>query len=91
MTVEIVSPEGKIFSGNAKSIQLPGANGLFQVLDNHAPLISTLTDGKLKLDISDKSAEGIDRFEKLSNGQYVFPIKGGVVEVLSNKVIVLID
>ena len=91
MNIEIVSPEGKIFAGNAKAIQLPGTNGLFQILDHHAPMISTLRSGQLKLDLSEKNTEGLERFQKLNSGQYVFDIKGGVVEVLNNKVIVLID
>lgn len=91
MKVEIVSPEGKIFAGSAKAIQLPGTNGLFQVLDNHAPMISTLTAGQVKIDITETSSDGISKFEKLGTGQYAYSIKGGVVEVLANRVVVLID
>lgn len=91
MNIEIVSPEGKIFTGSAKAIQLPGTNGLFQILDSHAPMISTLKAGQLKLDITNTNSEGLERFQKLNTGQYVFNIKGGVAEVLDNKVIVLID
>ncbi|GCD79982.1 F0F1 ATP synthase subunit epsilon [Schleiferia thermophila] len=91
MNVEIVSPEGKVFSGQAKAVQLPGTNGLFQILDNHAPLISTLTSGSIKLEISEKTADLPSVFEKTSGSQYLLPIKGGVVEVLANKVIILVD
>ncbi|MBL7930219.1 MAG: ATP synthase F1 subunit epsilon [Bacteroidia bacterium] len=75
MILEIISPEKKLFSGEAGSVTVPGSNGLFQVLNNHAPIISTLKKGTVKVE----TAEGEKSFE----------INGGVVEVLNNKVIVL--
>ncbi len=75
MLLEIISPEKKLFSGNASSVTVPGSSGMFQVLNNHAPIISTLKKGTVKVE----TAEG----EKL------FEINGGVVEVLNNKVVVL--
>jgi F-type H+-transporting ATPase subunit epsilon len=77
MTIEILSPEKQIFQGEADSIQLPGTNGSFGILENHAPIISTLQSGDV-------------RIVKDGNEQ-LFPIKGGVVEVQKNKVIVLSD
>ena len=49
MTIEILTPEKKVFSGDVYGVQLPGYSGLFEVLDKHAPLISALKPGKLKL------------------------------------------
>lgn len=78
MKVEIVTPDVKVFEGEARHVQLPGANGLFGVLDNHAPLISTLAGGKVKVEATDGDIQ-------------TFSITGGVAEVNSNKVIVLAE
>jgi F-type H+-transporting ATPase subunit epsilon len=75
MLLEIISPEKKLFSGQAGSVTVPGSNGLFQVLNNHAPIISTLKKGTVKVE----TPEGVKSFE----------INGGVIEVLNNKVVVL--
>lgn len=75
MILEIISPEKKLFSGEASSVTVPGSSGMFQVLTNHAPIISTLKKGTVKVE----TAEGEKSFE----------INGGVVEVLNNKVVVL--
>lgn len=75
MLLEIISPEKKLFSGEVSSVTVPGSNGLFQVLNNHAPIISTLKKGAVKVE----TAEGEKSFE----------INGGVVEVLNNKIVVL--
>ncbi|TWR29283.1 ATP synthase F1 subunit epsilon [Mucilaginibacter pallidiroseus] len=77
MTLEILTPDKQIFEGTATSVSLPGALGSFEILDNHAPIISTLNDGKLT--IRSKGSED------------VFFIKGGVVEALDNKVTVLAE
>lgn len=78
MHLDIVAPDKSIFSGEVKSIQLPGVAGSFGILDNHAPIISALKHGKIKIkDSSDK--------------EVLFPIKGGVIEVLKNKVIILAE
>ncbi len=78
MTLEILTPEKKIFSGNVQGIQLPGIEGLFEVKDRHAPLVSALGKGKLKI-FRDRNS-----FENYS-------IQGGFVEVLNNKVTVLVE
>ena len=75
MHLEILTPEKKIFEGDVAIVTFPGANGSFQVMDNHAPLISLLNKGKVEY----KGKEG---------SQSVI-ISGGVVEVLKNKVVVL--
>lgn len=78
MTLEILTPEKKIFSGEVYGVQLPGIGGLFEVLDRHAPLVSALKAGNLKI-LKDKSAT--------SN----YKIQGGFVEVLNNKTMVLVE
>ena len=77
MTVEIVTPDKEIYSGSASLVQLPGIDGLFEILENHAALIAALSNGIIKL-ISE-------------NETLFFEIKGGVVEVLNNKVQVLAE
>jgi F-type H+-transporting ATPase subunit epsilon len=78
MTLEILTPERKIFSGDVYGILLPGISGLFEVLDRHAPMVSALQEGKLKI-LKDK------------NNSSSYSIQGGFVEVLNNKTIVLIE
>lgn len=74
MTLEILTPEKKLYSGEANLVQLPGIDGLFEILNNHAPIISALGNGILKF----KNAEGETKLQ----------INGGFVECLNNKVIV---
>ncbi len=78
MTLEILTPERKIFSGDVYGVQLPGISGLFEVLDKHAPLVSALKSGKLKI-LKDK------------NTSTVYTIQGGFAEVLNNKTTVLVE
>ena len=78
MTLEILTPEKKIYSGDVYGVQLPGIDGLFEVLDKHAPLVSALGKGKLKI-LKDKSSTES------------FLIQGGFVEVLNNKATVLVE
>jgi F-type H+-transporting ATPase subunit epsilon len=78
MTLEILTPERKIFSGDVFGVQLPGISGLFEVLDRHAPLVSALKQGKLKI-LKDK------------NNTISYSIQGGFVEVLNNRTTVLVE
>ncbi|PJJ58904.1 ATP synthase F1 subunit epsilon [Hymenobacter chitinivorans] len=77
MRLEIITPDRKVFEGDVVSAQFPGTDGLFEVLNNHAPLISALKSG----DITVTGAAGRESFR----------IEGGVVEVLRNNVIVLAE
>ncbi len=79
MQVDIISPEKLLFSGEATSIKMPGVNGAFQVLENHAPMISTLTAGVVEMELAK------------NNERKTFDINGGVVEIRSNKVSLLAD
>ena len=79
MILEILTPERKIFSGDVYGVQLPGISGLFEVLDKHAPLVSALKAGKLKI-LKDKN-----------NQVSHFQIQSGFVEVLNNRTTVLVE
>jgi len=79
MKLEIITPETTIFSGDVQLVQLPGLDGLFEILHNHAPMIAALGKGRVKVVTS---AEKTTEF---------FEIKGGVLEVKKNKIIVLAD
>ncbi len=78
MFLEIITPEKKVFEGEIVSVQLPGTEGSFQILNNHSPIVSTLKKGNVV--VADKS-----------NKNQEIAINGGVVEVNSNKVIVLAE
>lgn len=77
MTLDILTPEEVLFSGEVTSVRLPGEAGTFEVLNNHAPLISTLVAGPIRI----KSGAGADQ---------EIIITGGFVEVLDNKVSVIV-
>lgn len=79
MNLEILTPEKKVFSGHVYGVQLPGISGLFEVLDKHAPLVSALKAGKLKI-LKDRN-----------NHVSYFDIRSGFVEVLNNNVTVLVE
>lgn len=78
MNIEIINPDKTIFSGEAELVQLPGKDGSFEILTNHAPLISVLREGKIKL------------IDKNKNQQF-FEINGGVIEVHNNKILILAE
>ena len=79
MNLEILTPERKVYSGDVYGVQLPGVTGLFEVLDRHAPLVSALKAGRLKI-LKDR------------NQHYnFFDIQSGFVEVLNNKATVLVE
>lgn len=77
MHLKIIAPDKIIFSGTVSSVQLPGTDGLFAVLENHAPLIAALGKGRAKIE-GDCNTE-------------FFEINGGLVEVLNNEITVLAD
>lgn len=77
-TLEIITPSKLAFSKNVKAVSLPGRMGEFQVLFNHAPLMSVLDVGKIKIKVED-------------NSELIFATSGGTAEVLENKVLVLVS
>jgi F-type H+-transporting ATPase subunit epsilon len=78
MILEILTPEKKLYSGEVYGVQLPGTSGLFEVLDKHAPMVSALGKGSLKI--------LVDKKETTS-----YSIQSGFVEVLNNKATVLVE
>jgi len=78
MNLEILTPDKKIFSGDVYGVQLPGIGGVFEVLDKHAPIVSALKAGNLKI-LKDKNATAL------------YTIHGGFVEVINNKATVLVE
>jgi F-type H+-transporting ATPase subunit epsilon len=78
MKIEVITPDKKVLSGDVDSVTLPGAMGSFQVLRNHADLISALEEGPITV----KSTAGTTQ---------TVTISGGVVEVLENKIVVLAE
>ena len=77
MTIEIITPDTTIFTGECTLAQLPGLDGSFEIMNNHAALISVLKKGKIKV---------VDH-QKIQ----FFEVNGGVVEVLRNKILVLAE
>ena len=76
MVLEIITPEKKVFKGDITSVKLPGESGEFEVLNNHASIISTLTSGNIRvITIKDETEN--------------FTINGGVIEIKQNKIVVL--
>ena len=79
MHLEIITPDKKVFAGEVNAVTFPGTEGQFQVLDNHAPLVSTLGVGDVVVEATPDAKK------------QVYRIDGGVVEVLKNKVLVLAE
>ena len=78
MLLDILTPEKLLFEGEIKSVKLPGTNGEFEILNNHAPIISTLSQGEICV-------------TNTKNEREKFNINGGVIEMQNNKIIVLAD
>jgi F-type H+-transporting ATPase subunit epsilon len=92
MYLEIVSPEATLFAGEVTSVTVPGVNGEFQMLTDHAPIVSLLQEGLVKIaGYIEIEEEFQDRFGKDPEGKTVLKIKSGTVELNNNKVIVLAD
>ena len=77
MKLEIITPDKRVYTGDVTSVSVPGSKGRFEMLNNHAPIISTLLNGKVKV----KDKEGVKTFD----------VKGGVIENLNNKIIILAE
>ena len=78
MILEIITPENQLFNGEVNSIKVPGTIGDFEILNNHAPIISSLKEGEIRIISIDNKVEK-------------FQINGGVIEMKKNKIIVLAD
>ncbi|WP_343488166.1 F0F1 ATP synthase subunit epsilon [Allomuricauda sp. d1] len=92
MYLEIVSPEATLFAGEVTSVTVPGINGEFQMLQNHAPIVSLLQEGNVKVQGNlEIDEEFQNKFTQGANGETVLSITSGTVEMKDNKVIVLAD
>jgi len=91
MQLDIISPEASLFSGKVTSVTVPGADGEFQMLNNHAPIVSVLTRGKVKIQTNslEENTTFQDRFSKEAN-KYVLDIDSGTLEMKDNKIVILI-
>jgi F-type H+-transporting ATPase subunit epsilon len=78
MKIEIITPDRKVFEGDIRSVRVPGRKGSFQVLKDHAPIVSTLENGPVII---------VDNLDK----ELSFEIDGGVIEVKQNKIILLAE
>ena len=78
MLLEIITPDTKVYEGEVKLVQVPGSKGSFQILNNHAPIISTLDPGNVKV---------IDENDRTT----FFTIGGGVIEVNNNHIMILAE
>ncbi len=78
MKLEIRTPDKSVFTGEASLVQLPGLDGLFEILEHHAPMVAALHPGRIKIEDRDGQTQ-------------FFDIQGGVAEVLQDKVLVLAE
>lgn len=95
MQLEILTPEQNLYKGEVAHVELPGTDGAFGILDNHAPLVSGLGEGEVKFLAGKKdTAETLNKAfvkDEQNPNQLNLSIKGGFVEVLNNKVSILIE
>lgn len=92
MYLEIISPEAKLFTGEVESLTLPGTNGSFQLLENHATIVSTLQAGAVKIKGNITISESYqNQFESISKEETLFTISSGTIEMRGNKIILLSD
>lgn len=91
MYLEIVSPEATLFSGDVASVAVPGVNGEFEMLNSHAPIVSILKAGQIKISGNISLEEDVaDKFTK-QDGKTMLAINSGTLEINDNKIIILAD
>lgn len=91
MYLEIVSPEATLFAGEVTSVIVPGINGEFQMLKDHAPIVSLLQEGKVKIDGDITIDEDYESSFTKEDGKTILAISSGTIEMKDNKIIVLAD
>ena len=95
MQLDILTPERKLYSGEVTYVEMPGIDGYFGVLENHAAMISALGTGKITVDqvkaITPSEDENDTFLKEAQNQKFTIEVKGGVAEIFHNKVIVLLD
>ena len=92
MFLEIVTPDSSIFRGDVETVTVPGVDGEFQMLNNHAPIVSLLQEGKVKFsgDISIEEAFQ-NKFTEGDKNSFELLINSGTIELKENKIIILVD
>ncbi len=91
MNLEIVTPEASLVKGEVTSVTVPGVNGEFQMLNNHAPIVSLLGEGKVKFAGSPAISKGFESKFTQADGKWELEINSGTVQMQDNKIIVLAD
>ena len=92
MFLEIVTPEASIFQGEVESVTVPGVSGEFEMLNNHAPIVSLLQEGKIKIQGNLNIDEAYEKkFTSVDKSTSVLPIQSGTIELNDNKIIILVD
>lgn len=92
MKLEIITPETSLFKGEASSVTLPGLDGMFQVLNNHAPIISSLKSGEVIFDLNGNEAQvEMSNLVNQTGSKWSVFIKGGVAELNNNRLIILAE
>ena len=91
MYLEIVSPEATLFSGEVTSVTVPGANGEFEMLNSHAPIVSILKAGNVKISGDISLEEDVENKFTKEDGKTMLAINSGTLEINDNKIIILAD
>jgi len=92
MFLEIVTPEASIFQGDVDSVTVPGVDGEFQMLNNHAPIVSLLQEGKIKIQGNVTIEEEFENlFSKEDKNNRILAINSGTIELSDSKIIILVD
>lgn len=91
MLLEIITPEAVIFNDKVEVVSLPGVNGEFQILNNHAPIVSTLKNGFVKIKGDFQKTELLEKMFSKKENIWSLSINSGTVESKDNKVVILID
>lgn len=96
MLLEVITPDETLFKGNVSHVVLPGLDGSFGILKGHAPMVSALTGGQVKVDqlVSENTGEEFEgkyNEEFKNSDSFTFQINGGVIEVKENNIIVLAE
>ena len=93
MQLDIISPEATLFSGEVTSVTAPGKDGSFQILENHAPIVSVLQAGQLCIQgfVGELPKSAAAMFQKTEKDTYVLSVSGGTLEMSQNKIVVLAD
>ena len=93
MKLEIISPEATLYLGDATAVALPGVDGSFQLLENHAPIVSILQEGEVRLKGFEvkKVPSSFAHLFSTNGADTVFSIKSGTVEMKQNNLVLLVD